>query len=85
MEPTTIRVRVRCFSHLRYELGTDAFDLELPAGSTLGQASERILERAAGKLEGLPFRMALNGEFSEAGATLSAGDEVALIPPVQGG
>ncbi|MDQ7006969.1 MAG: MoaD/ThiS family protein [Acidobacteriota bacterium] len=85
MEQATIRVRVRCFSHLRYELGTDAFDLDLPAGCTLGEASRRILEKAKGKLEGMPFRMALNGAFAEGSAKVAEGDELALIPPVQGG
>jgi molybdopterin synthase catalytic subunit len=81
----SIRVRVRCFSHVRAVLGRAEIDLDLPANSTAGDAAARVSEMGEGKLAGLPMKIALNHGFVEPDAPLADGDEIALIPPVQGG
>ena len=72
---------MRLFAGLRERAGADELELELPEGALVGDA----LERMRALTEGVPVVMAVNREYADAGATLHAGDEVALIPPVSGG
>jgi len=74
-------VRVRLFAQLRERAGRDELELELPEGARVGDALAAVDELAGG----LPLVMAVNREYADAGVTLSAGDELALIPPVSGG
>lgn len=79
-------VRVLFFSLLRDLAGTDQLALDLPGPCTLGEAVDRLWERfpllAAwnGRL-----LLAVNGEYADRASGLAEGDEVALMPPVQGG
>jgi molybdopterin synthase catalytic subunit len=66
-------------------LGDEVITLELPAGATAGEVLERVRKMADMRLTSLPMRVAINREFVSESATLRDGDEVALIPPVQGG
>ena len=52
-----------------------------PTGARVGDA----LARSPTLTDGLPVVMAVNQEYAEPTATLHAGDELALIPPVSGG
>ena len=80
-------INVRLFAVLRERAGRDAFELELPDGATVAD----LLDEAARQpglddlLPALPVRAAVNREYADPDAILSAGDEVALIPPVSGG
>lgn len=76
-----VRVHVALFAGLRERAGTDGLDLELPAGSQVADALERLRDLAGD----VPVVMAVNHEYAEAGTELRAGDELALIPPVSGG
>jgi MoaE-MoaD fusion protein len=76
-----MQVRIRLFAALRERAGTDALELELPDGASVGDA----LERMRALTDDVPVVMAVNREYADAGVTLHAGDEVALIPPVSGG
>jgi molybdopterin synthase catalytic subunit len=69
------------FAGLRERAGADELELELPDGAVVADA----LERVRALTDGVPVVMAVNHEYADAGATLHAGDEVALIPPVSGG
>jgi molybdopterin synthase catalytic subunit len=80
-----IRVTVRCFSHVRHVLGDEVITLELPAGATAETVLRRVREMSDMRLTSLPMRVAINQEFVAESAALRDGDEVALIPPVQGG
>jgi molybdopterin converting factor subunit 1 len=82
-----MEVKVRLFAMLRERAGRDSVTLDLPDDATVSQAVE-----AVGRTHGLgdliaamPVVMAVNREYAAAGDRLSAGDEVALIPPVSGG
>ena len=81
----TIRVTVRCFSRIRDVLDSAEVTLELSPGATAGEVARRVVLMGNGRLDGLPFRIAVNQEFATEADALSDGDEVALIPPVQGG
>lgn len=85
MSETPVRIKVRCFSHLKDKLGRDSFELTLGPPATVGQAAERIVTMGGEALTGLPFRVALNKQFADDSQPLAEGDEIALIPPVQGG
>ena len=77
----TMQVSVRLFAALRERAGADVVDLELPEGASVNDALER-LQHVTG---GMPVAMAINHEYAALGAPLSAGDELALIPPLSGG
>jgi molybdopterin synthase catalytic subunit len=76
-----MRVRVRLFAVLRERAGTEELELELPDGARVGDA----LDRVSTLTDGLRVVMAVNHNYADREAVLSAGDELALIPPVSGG
>jgi molybdopterin synthase catalytic subunit len=76
-----MEVTVRLFAVLRQRAGRDAVPLELPDGARVDDA----LAALADITDGVPCVMAVNREYADGTAVLSAGDELALIPPVSGG
>jgi molybdopterin converting factor subunit 1 len=76
-----VEVVVRLFAGLRERAGTGERRLELPDGSRVADVWEplELGEQPAGLL------YAVNREYAPADTPLSAGDEVAVIPPVSGG
>ena len=81
----TIGIRVRLFALYRDLAGRSQLELELPAGSTVGQAVARLRDRDG--LHTLPPDpvVAVNQAYAAAAEVLEDGDELALIPPVAGG
>jgi MoaE-MoaD fusion protein len=77
-----MEVTVRLFAMLRERAGAGEVELELPEGARVSDALERLGELAP---DGLPLVMAVNREYADDDQVLSAGDELALIPPVSGG
>jgi molybdopterin synthase catalytic subunit len=69
------------FAQLRERAGRSEVELELPDGAVVRDAIAALDDVAAG----LPVVMAINREYADEAAPLSAGDELALIPPVSGG
>ncbi len=80
-----MEITVLLFSHLRHELGSGQLAITLAAGSTAADLVGHIREMLEERLAGIPLRVAVNGQFAPEDTVLKAGDEVALIPPVQGG
>jgi molybdopterin converting factor subunit 1 len=76
-----VEVTVRLFAMLRERAGSDSVTLTLPEGARVRDA----LDSLAGLAEGIPLVMAVNREYASEEQVLSAGDELALIPPVSGG
>lgn len=79
-------VRLLAFAGARDVLGAAEVDLALDAPCT----ARELLDRVCSLYPGLaPYRKALrlavNGSYVAWGDPISAGDEVALIPPVAGG
>lgn len=80
-----IKINMICFSHVRQVLGQRSVELELAAGSTTDDLLQVVRDRLGVDLADMVFRVAVNQEFVDGAAPLSDGDEVALIPPMQGG
>jgi MoaE-MoaD fusion protein len=82
-----MEVEVRLFAVLRERAGSDSLAVELPEGATVGEALEAIGAQHGLRdlIASMPVVMAVNREYAAAGDSLSAGDELALIPPVSGG
>jgi len=78
-------VRVICFSLVKQVLNRDELEVKLPTGSTVLDLEKTIRDLTKGKLDGIPFRFAVNQEFVSQKRKLKDGDEVAIIPPMQGG
>jgi MoaE-MoaD fusion protein len=76
-----MNVTVRLFAGLRERAGSDEVALELPEGARVSDA----LARLGDLIRDVPVVMAVNQEYADDGHSLSAGDELALIPPVSGG
>jgi MoaE-MoaD fusion protein len=76
-----VHVRVRLFAALRERAGAGSVDVELPDGARVGDVWGALAlgDEPAGIL------FAVNKAYAGRDAALSAGDEVALIPPVSGG
>ena len=72
---------MRLFAMLRERAGARELVLDLPEGARVGDALAELSDLAAG----LPLVMAVNREYAAEDRVLSAGDELALIPPVSGG
>jgi molybdopterin synthase catalytic subunit len=76
-----VNVRVRLFAALRERVGSGAVELDLPEDSRVGDVWSAL--DLGDEPPGILF--AVNRAYADRAATLSAGDEVALIPPVSGG
>ncbi|HET9154332.1 MAG TPA: molybdopterin converting factor subunit 1 [Solirubrobacterales bacterium] len=81
-------LQVRLFAVLRERAGRDSLEVELGEEATVADALRALAETSeelAAALEAMPVVMAVNRSYVEPDAILSAGDELALIPPVSGG
>jgi molybdopterin synthase catalytic subunit/molybdopterin converting factor small subunit len=76
-----VEVTVRLFAMLRERAGAGELVLELHEGARVADAMAALGDLA----DGLPLVMAVNRQYAAEDQTLSAGDELALIPPVSGG
>jgi MoaE-MoaD fusion protein len=78
--------RVRLFARAKDLAGTAAVSVNLPPGATVADL-RRQLAADHPALAGLLQRcaVAVNDEFADDSLTLTAGAEVALLPPVSGG
>jgi molybdopterin synthase catalytic subunit len=81
-------LQVRLFAVLRERAGRDSLEIEVAEGATVAEAIRALAavsEPLAETLDAMPVVMAVNRSYVSEEATLSAGDELALIPPVSGG
>ena len=78
-------VTVLLFASYADSLGAHSIRIELPQGATVADVLGRV--RALPGADRLPSDplMAVNERYARANRVLSAGDEVAIIPPVAGG
>jgi molybdopterin converting factor subunit 1 len=78
-------VQVRLFASYREAAGVGRIDLELPPGARVRDAIAEIAKRHPLLTENRSVVIARNRDYVDGDASLSDGDEVALIPPVSGG
>jgi molybdopterin converting factor subunit 1 len=78
-------VTVLLFASYADAIGERTIPLDLPSGSTVGEALRRVREMGgAARLPAEPI-VAVNEVYARADHALAAGDEIAIIPPVAGG
>jgi molybdopterin converting factor small subunit len=81
-----MRVAFRLWAQLRLSAGTPSIEMDLPDGVTLDRALDLFF---AAYQELAPHRSstraAIGHEYAACDRILHAGDEISLIPPVQGG
>jgi len=80
-----IKVKIKCFSQVKYALGKNEIIMDLENGSTTLDLEQMIREQGKDKLNDVSLRVAVNQKYVQNGIELKDGDEVAFIPPVQGG
>ena len=80
-----IKIKVKCFSQVKYSLGVDELTIEIEDGTSVSDLEKIVREKALGKLDGVTLRIAINRKYTSDNVILNDGDEIAFIPPVQGG
>ena len=80
-----INVKIKCFSQVKYALGKNELNLDLKTGTTSLELEKLIRKEADGKLDSVSLRVAVNQKYITTETELKDSDEVAFIPPVQGG
>jgi molybdopterin converting factor small subunit len=77
-------IDVLLFASYAESVGSSTLSLELPDGARVQDALTSIRARAAGALPPKPL-VAVNEVYAGISDKLSAGDRLAIIPPVAGG
>jgi molybdopterin synthase catalytic subunit len=80
-----IKVTIKCFSQVKYALNQNELVLELKNGFRSSDLEKTIRSKAKGQLDNISLRVAINQQYVSKDTELKNGDEVAFIPPVQGG
>ena len=78
-------VRVLLFASYADALGAAEVALDLPAGARVRDVLARVRELASGKRVPDKPMVAVNHRYAVEDQTVSASDEIAIIPPVAGG
>jgi molybdopterin converting factor subunit 1 len=78
-------VRVLLFASYAEALGTSELSLDVPVDSRVADVLDQLRGMAGAQALPPSPLVAVNASYAAAGQRLSAGDEVAVIPPVAGG
>ena len=76
------RIRLKAFGMLAEKMGTDSLEIENPGSS---EVLKQQLVAQFPKLKHMTFRMAVDRKIIQAETDISAGQEIALLPPFSGG
>jgi len=81
-----MKVSVQFHSYLRRLTGRETWEVELPDGALVSDLLERTCEHFPQVREaGRSLLVAIGVEFAKRTDPLRDGDEVSLMPPLQGG
>jgi molybdopterin synthase sulfur carrier subunit len=81
-----VKVRVQFFSRLRDLVGASEIELDLPERTTAADLLEIVYARTPALREWDKSILIASGlEFVERTSVVKAGEEISLMPPVQGG
>jgi len=80
-----IKIKLKCFSQVKYALSKDEMVLKIKIGTTAAGLIQLVRELAQGRLDDIGLSVAINKKYVKSDSLLNEGDEVVLIPPVQGG
>ena len=77
---------VQFYSHLRDLAGAHALDVDLAEGATVGDLLEELYRRVpALRAHDKRILVGAGVEFVDRNYTIKPDDEIAIMPPVQGG
>jgi MoaD family protein len=81
-----MKVRVQFYAQLREVVGTDELELEFPEGATVRDLLENIYTQKP-VLRGQDHSILVGAglEFVDRNYKLNPGEEIAIMPPLQGG
>jgi molybdopterin converting factor small subunit len=81
-----VKVRVQFFSRLRDLTGQAEIDLEFPEGTTAADLLEKIYSKTPALRDwDKSILVAAGVEFVGRDYVVNPGDEISIMPPVQGG
>jgi molybdopterin synthase catalytic subunit len=81
-----MRVRVQFYAQLRDLAGVSELDLELPDKATVADLLARIYEEKPPlRAQDTSILVGAGVEFVERSHQIAPGEEIAIMPPVQGG
>jgi MoaD family protein len=81
-----MKVRLQFFSQLKDLAGTANLNVDLAAGATVSDLLKTLYERApAFREHDSSILVGIGVEFVDRNYVIKPGDEVAIMPPVQGG
>ncbi|MFL6499786.1 MAG: MoaD/ThiS family protein [Candidatus Udaeobacter sp.] len=81
-----MKVRVQFYAHLRELIGTQELELELPHGANIRELLEKLYVQKPGLLaHDKSILVGAGLEFVDRNYKLNPGEEIAVMPPVQGG
>ena len=81
-----MKVRVQFYAQLRELMRIHELELELPQGATVRELLENIYaQRPALRVHDKSILVGAGLEFVDRNYTLNPGEEIAIMPPVQGG
>jgi molybdopterin converting factor subunit 1 len=81
-----VTARVLLFGGIRELVGRESVEVEIPPGGTTENMLDALTRAHPGLGRWRPFlRVAVNREYAPGPVPVSAGDEIAVIPPVSGG
>jgi molybdopterin converting factor small subunit len=81
-----MNVRVRFYAQLRELVGFHELDLEVPEGATVRELLEEIFtQKPALRTHEKSILVGAGLEFVDRNYKVTAGEEIAIMPPVQGG
>ena len=81
-----MNVRVQFCAQLRELTGVQDLDLELPQGTTVRELLEKIyMQQPALRAHDKSILVGAGLEFVDRNYKLNPGEEIAIMPPVQGG
>ena len=81
-----MKVRVQFYAQLRELIGAHQLELELPHGVTVRELLKKIYsQRPALRVHDKSILVGAGLEFVDRNYKLNPGEEIAIMPPVQGG
>jgi molybdopterin converting factor small subunit len=81
-----MNVRVQFYAQLRELIGIHELQLEVPQGSTVRELLERIYAQKPGlRAHDKSILVGAGLEFVDRDYRVKPGEEIAIMPPVQGG
>ena len=81
-----MNVRVQFYAQLRELIGIHELELELPEGTTIRELLKQIyVQKPALRAHDKSILVGVGLEFVDRNYKLKPADEIAIMPPVQGG